>query len=317
MRISTLVRFSLLLSVLSIAVQSLTPPMRQIAWAKTQIADARWQELEREMYHPSVDARIDRVWHAIPGLYGCSLDYTASLQKTRQAHDGKLHPVLKEIPPNVRLTNLPPEPIYRGPAAEKSVCLMVNISWGEAYLPSMLQTLRANHVHATFFLDGAWVKAYPKLAKQIAVDGHAIGSHGTGHPDFRILSHAQLDKQVTKTNNVIFESLGIHPRLLAPPAGSYDDRTVTIARSHGMYTILWTADTIDWRKPPAKTIVTRAVRGSEPGALILMHPTQPTAQALPQIIRSIQDMGYEFKTVEQLVDERPVTKPTNAKITRD
>lgn len=145
-----------------------------------------------------------------------------------------------------------------------------------------------------------------KGCQQIAEDGHAVGSHGSGHPDFRKLSSFQLEQQIQGTNVVIKKVVGKNVRLLAPPAGSYDERTVQIARSHGIYTILWTADTIDWRRPPASTIVSRAVNGSEAGALILMHPTEPTAMALPQLIRSIARQGYQFKTVEQVVDEKPI-----------
>lgn len=267
-------------------------------------AESQLRNMERSVYHPAVDARIDRVWHAIPGLGGTVLDFKASLHRTEEAHDGKVHPVIKEIPPTIRLAALPPEPIYRGPYAEKSVCLMINVSWGEEYVPSILKTLQNNHVHATFFLDGAWVRKHPDLAKQIAADGNAIGSHGSGHPDFRKLSNGQLEQQVLKTNEVIEQTVGTTPSLLAPPAGSYDKRTVEIARTHGMYTILWTADTIDWRRPPASVIVSRAVNGSEPGALILMHPTAPTAKALPPLIKSIAEKGFQFKTVQQVVDER-------------
>lgn len=266
--------------------------------------ESQLRDIEEHAFHLPVDAKVDRVWRAIPGLNGTALDFNASIQKTEQAHDGKLHPVIKETPPKVRLADLPPEPIYRGPSAEKSICLMINVSWGEEYVPSILRTLRNNHVHATFFLDGAWVRKHSDLVRQIAADGNAIGSHGSGHPDFQRLSNTQLEQQVQHTNEIIEKTMGKTPRLLAPPSGSYDNRTVKIARTHGMYTILWTADTIDWRRPPASVIVSRAVKGSEAGALILMHPTDPTAKALPKLIKTISEKGYRFKTVEQVVDEK-------------
>lgn len=286
--------------------QPAIPASRLVSPRESQALEHQLRDMEQQVFRPAVDARVDRVWHAIPGLSGSILDDAASLKETQRAHDGKLHVVVVDVPPKTRLRDLPPEPIYRGPSAEKSVCLMFNVSWGENHIPSILQTLRNNHVHATFFLDGAWVRKHPDLAKQIAADGHAIGSHGSGHPDFRKLSSFQLEQQVQKTNTVIKETVGQSLRLLAPPAGSYDNRTVKIARSHGMYTILWTADTIDWKRPPASAIVSRAVSGSEPGALILMHPTEPTAKALPQLIQSIASKGYHFKTVEQVVDEKPI-----------
>jgi probable sporulation protein (polysaccharide deacetylase family) len=258
-----------------------------------------------------VNARVDRVWHAIPGLCGWKIDEAASQDATNQYRDGKIHLVWKPQEPTVRLADLPASPIYRGPQEEKSVCLMFNVSWGEAYVESLLNTLRKESVHATFFLDGAWVTKFPELAKRIRAEGHAIGSHGTGHPDFTKLSNQQLGEQILGSQRRILNTVGVMPTLLAPPAGAYDQRCVKIARAHHVYTILWTVDTVDWQRPPASTIVKRVLHGVSPGALILMHPTQPTTEALPTVIRRLKAGGFAFKTVSQLVrEERVVSPPT-------
>jgi probable sporulation protein (polysaccharide deacetylase family) len=258
---------------------------------------------------PPVDARVDRVWHAIPGLYGWRLDVPASLAATERQRDGNLHMVWRKVAPRVRLSDLPAEPIYRGPSQEKSACLMFNVSWGEEYMPTILKALAAAGVKATFFLDGRWVERHPQLAKQIAAAGMDIGSHGSGHPDFRKLTMAQLARQIDGSRHAIAEATGVTPDLLAPPAGSYDQRVVRLAANRRTYTILWTVDTIDWRRPPASAIERRAIQLAEPGMLLLMHPTAPTAQALPRLIASLKEHGYSFKTVDQVVHEQPATVP--------
>ncbi|WP_035462035.1 polysaccharide deacetylase family protein [Alicyclobacillus macrosporangiidus] len=258
---------------------------------------------------PPVDARVDRVWHAIPGLCGWVLDVPQSERDTRAATDGRLHLVWRSAPPEKRLADLPPEPIYRGPKEEKSASLMFNVSWGEESIPAILETLRKSGVKATFFLDGDWVDKHPDLAKRIAAEGHAIGSHGRGHPDFRRLSAAAQEQNMASTNASLRHTLGTTTDLFAPPAGSYDDRTVAAARRQGMYTILWTLDTIDWRRPPASGIVRRVQQGLEPGVLILMHPTPPTAEALPRILEVLEKAGYRLKTVEAVVHEQRASAP--------
>jgi peptidoglycan/xylan/chitin deacetylase (PgdA/CDA1 family) len=37
------------------------------------------------------------------------------------------------------------------------------------------------------------------------------------------------------------------------------------------------------------------------GAIILMHPTAPTVQALDRIIQALQGQGYELVTVSELL----------------
>jgi probable sporulation protein (polysaccharide deacetylase family) len=273
------------------------------------VGDHTLQILAKTYERAPVDARTDRVWRCIPGLCGRKLDTDASRLATAMAHDDKLHVKWVNVPPSVRLSNLPPNPIYRATNAEKSVCLMFNVSWGEAYVPSLLRTLEHAGVSATFFLDGAWVKAHPDLAKAIVAGGHTVGSHGTGHPDFQRLSEAALRRQVLGTNQVIQNTVGVKTELLAPPGGSFDERTVRVDTAAKMYTILWTVDSIDWRKPPASTIVTRVLGKIEPGALVLMHPTKPTAEALPTLIQTLKNRGYQFKTVAQVVHEEPAVIP--------
>ncbi|MCL6594201.1 MAG: polysaccharide deacetylase family protein [Alicyclobacillus sp.] len=270
-----------------------------------------WGRLAVVLNVPPVDALIDRVWRAVPGLQGWALDVAASQRQTAAAGDGQRHLVWRAVPPARRLQDLPPEPIYRGPSAEKSVCLMFNVSWGEAYVPALLDALHRAGVRATFFLDGDWVDKHPQLAKQIAAAGHAIGSHGRGHPDLRKLSTAQVERNLASTNASLQHILGQTPRVFAPPAGAFDTRTVAMARRLGMFTILWSADTVDWRNPPASTVAARALRGAENGALILMHPTAPTAAALPAILQGLRQAGYVCKTLDDVVrEQRAVAPPT-------
>jgi len=153
------------------------------------------------------------------------------------------------------------------------------------------------------------VKQHPDLARQVAVAGHSVGSHGTGHPDFRRLTDGAILAQVTQTNRIIENTVGKCPQLLAPPGGAYDMRCVEIAHRQGVYTILWTTDTIDWRRPPADVIIERATRGIANGTLILMHPTEGTVEALPRILDKLQNQGFVFKTVDQVVQERPASPP--------
>ena len=271
--------------------------------------DGQLKRLGSSLGYPAVNARVDRVWHAIPGLGGFLLDIPASRAQTLRAIDHNLHLVWQVVAPARGLRDLPPQPIYRGPEREKSVCLMFNVSWGEEYLPGLLQVLSRQHVHATFFLDGAWVKQHPNLARQVATAGHSVGSHGTGHPDFRRLTDGAILAQVTQTNRIIENTVGKCPQLLAPPGGAYDMRCVEIAHRQGVYTILWTTDTIDWRRPPADVIIERATRGIANGTLILMHPTEGTVEALPRILDKLQNQGFVFKTVDQVVQERPASPP--------
>jgi probable sporulation protein (polysaccharide deacetylase family) len=258
---------------------------------------------------PPQDAVIDRVWKAIPGYNGLKVDVQASYENMKKAgkfDEQKL--VFQQVPPRVHLDDLPPAPIYRGHPDKPMVAFLINVAWGEEYIPKMLEVLKKHHVKATFFLEGRWVKNHPEMAKMIIDAGHEIGNHSYSHPDLRSLSNAKVREELVKTNEVIEATTGVKCKWFAPPSGSYRDDVVNIADALGMKTIMWSVDTIDWQKPSPSVIVKRVMSKVHPGAMILMHPTLSTAEALESLIVSIQRKEYEIGSMSALLDEKRIVK---------
>lgn len=251
---------------------------------------------------PPIDAKIDPVWKAIPGYNGLMVDQEKSAKRMGLTFDEK-NIVWKEVPPEVHLSDLPPSPIYRGNPEKPMVALLINVAWGNEFIELILNTLQEREVKATFFLDGSWTKKHPDLARLIQLNGHEIGSHAYSHPNLEQSSEEKTRSELQKTNEVIEETLGLKPTWFAPPSGSFNQRTIEIAREFNMYTILWTVDTVDWRNPDTNEMVNRVVSKVEQGSMILMHPTKPTAEGLDRMIQEIGEKGYVFGTVSELMSE--------------
>ncbi|MGM7701221.1 polysaccharide deacetylase family protein [Pseudalkalibacillus sp. Hm43] len=257
-----------------------------------------------------VNARIDPVWKAIPGYNGFSVDEDASYKRMKKKgeFDESLI-VYKQTPPEVSLEDLPPSPIYKGNPNKPMVTFLVNVAWGNEYLPEILETMKKHKVHTTFFLDGSWVKKNQDLAKIIYEEGHEIGNHAYSHPDMSRLSNDRITEEIRKTNEIIESTLKETPKWFAPPSGSFREDVVQIANQMDMYTILWSVDTVDWRKPDPNEMAARVVSKVHPGAMILMHPTSSTAKGLERMIVDIQSKGYTIGTVSQLMSEKRIVKP--------
>ncbi len=261
------------------------------------------------------DARIDKVWKAIPGYNGIEVDIKASyknMKQDKQFDENKL--VFKQVPPSIHLKDLPAAPIYRGNPDKPMVSFLINVAWGNEYIPSMLKTLKDHNIHATFFLEGRWAKNNPDMAKMIVEAGHEIGNHSYTHPDLKTLSSDRVREELINTNQVIKATTEKQIRLFAPPSGSYRDEVVKIADSMNMQTIMWSVDTVDWQKPSPETIVTRVISKVHPGALILMHPTESTAKALDQLINEIRKKDLRIGTVSKLLDEERIIKVNDGKL---
>ena len=254
-----------------------------------------------------IDAKIDRVWKAIPGYNGLRINIKASYEKMKANGEfDKNKIVYEEIPPNIHLEDLESEPIYRGNPQKPMVAFLINVAWGNEYIPEILKVLNEQQIKATFFFDGSWVKKNPDLAKMIKEAGHEIGNHAYSHPDLKQRSVAQTKEELQKTNDVIKATLGITPIWFAPPSGSFNEATIQVADQLDMKTILWTVDTVDWRKPATSEMVRRVVSKVENGSMVLMHPTKPTAEGMERMITDIKAKGLQLGTVSDLLSEKRV-----------
>jgi peptidoglycan-N-acetylglucosamine deacetylase len=253
------------------------------------------------------NARVDPVWKATPGYNGLKIDVQKSfknMKKDAAFSEEKL--VYKQIRPEKHLSDLPPSPIYRGNPDKPMVSLIINVAWGNEYIPDMLATLKKHHIYATFFLEGRWVKNNPDLAKMIVDAGHEIGNHSYSHPNMEILQTAKVQDELKKTNEIIEVTTGEKVKWFAPPSGSYRDEVVKIANEMDMGTIMWSVDTIDWQKPQPDVLINRVMSKLHKGAIILMHPTASTANSLNSLIVQIKDKQLRLGTISSLFKEERI-----------
>lgn len=267
-------------------------------YTKIKAAAKRYNE-------PAIDAVIHPVWKGIPGYNGLKVDTEASYENMKkEGIFDKRRLIFTEVEPDIHLTDLPPAPIYKGNPHKPMVAMMVNVAWGNEYLPRLLSVMDEQQVHATFFLDGSWLNKYPKLAKKIHHAGHEIGNHAYSHPNLQTVSTQQVRDELQKTNDAIERTLNVKPDLFTPPSGSYNTQVVKIADELDMRTILWTTDTIDWKNPRPRDMVNDVLQQVGAGSLILMHPTSAAAEGLEGMIDGIRSKGYEFGTVSDVLSEK-------------
>jgi len=197
-----------------------------------------------------------------------------------------------------------PTAIYKGENRNK-VSLMINVYWGTEYLDSMLETLEKYGVKTTFFVGGMWAAEQEEMLKKIYSKGHEIGNHGFYHKDCKKIGEQRTREEIEITHKLIKEILGVEMNLFAPPSGSFSDTTLSVAESLNYKTIMWTLDTIDWRDQDKELIIKRATSKLTGGSLVLMHPTQKTAEALEEILLTIKSKGLTVSTVSDTLQNSP------------
>ncbi len=191
-----------------------------------------------------------------------------------------------------------PKAIYSG---KSGVALMFNVYQNTENVEEIKEILGHYGVCASFFLGGIWAEKNRELIFDLYLEGHDIGNHGYRHKLPTKAGLAVTREEIQRTDSIIRDILGEKPFLYAPPSGDHDHRTVEIAQEEGYLTILWSADTIDWRDQDAALLLSRTQSKLTDGGFLLMHPTPATAEALPGIIEWIILQGYEIKPVSEII----------------
>lgn len=192
---------------------------------------------------------------------------------------------------------------YKGTKDEKVVAFACNIDWGNEYIPDMLKIFKDKDIRISFFPTGRWAKDNPELIKLIDKDNHEIGNHGYNHVDYNKLSYEKNKEEILKAHNVLKDITGKSPIYFGPPSGAFNDNTVKAVNDLGYKLILWSVDTIDWRKDSTRDIIiNRVLNKVHNSAIVLMHPTEETVKALPEIINSLFQKGYKIGTISDVIN---------------
>lgn len=174
------------------------------------------------------------------------------------------------------------------------------------YTPEILDILKVRGVHATFFNLGERAAAYASLEKRLVEEGHQLANHSESHQNMPDLNREQLRNEISQGFQHIHDASGVTTRVMRPPYGAFGEQQWKDAADLLEMNVIWSIDSLDWKRPGADTIVNNVVSGAYSGAVILMHDgggdRSQDVEALPKIIDKLKEQGYEFLTINQLKD---------------
>lgn len=182
-------------------------------------------------------------------------------------------------------------------------CTFLLLSWGNDDTQDLIDILAEYGVSATFFVVGSWVDKYPESVRQLSEAGHQIQNHSDSHPYMTKLSPIDMINELKRCNEKIAKITGKTPTLHRCPYGDYNNSVLEAVQSVGMYAIQWNVDSLDWKEnATAEEIASRVISRVKNGSIILMHnDADHTPEALPTILKTLKEQGYEFVFIEDLI----------------
>jgi peptidoglycan-N-acetylglucosamine deacetylase len=178
--------------------------------------------------------------------------------------------------------------------------------------PRLLDLLDRYKAKATFFLIGAWVRAVPEIAREIAARGHAIGNHTDTHPWLTFCGNQRTRTELDRCDDAIEAATGKKPRWMRPPFGFRSPILNRIVRARGGAGVaMWSRWAWDW-KPQAPSAVIRRLANVKGGDILLLHDgdhqmltgdRRHTVDAVGHWLPRWKDAGLRLATLDDLREQ--------------
>lgn len=206
--------------------------------------------------------------------------------------------------------------VTRLPVTGKVVALTFDAGANADAVPSVLATLKAKGVPATFFLTGRFAQTFPRRSATIGAR-HLVGNHTMTHPDLTTLPDVRVRRQVRNAQAAILAATGQDPRrFFRFPYGASNAHLVGVLNGLCYVPFRWTVDSLGWKGTSGgmtvRAVADRVVAAAAPGAIVLMHVgsnpddgTMLDAAALPSVVDRLRAKGYTFVRLSRVMSAAP------------
>lgn len=164
---------------------------------------------------------------------------------------------------------------------------------------ALLDGLRRRGINATFFLVGSQIVENRDLVARMDAEGHQVGNHTWSHTSLQGAGKAVLEAELGRTDELLTAILGEGEYWVRPPYGmleAWERKAVDVPL------VQWNVDPRDWESRDADRIFAAVLEAVEPGSIILLHDIyEPSVEAALRVVDALQEKGYLFVTVEELL----------------
>ncbi|HEY3560295.1 MAG TPA: bifunctional polysaccharide deacetylase/glycosyltransferase family 2 protein [Kribbella sp.] len=194
----------------------------------------------------------------------------------------------------------------------RTVALTFDDGPDPVWTPRILDLLREQHVHATFFVVGTAVAAHPELARRIVAEGHQIAVHTFTHANLSTAAPWRRSLELRQSQLILAGATGVTTTLIRPPYSSEpsalrdaDWKALQDVRAAGYLAVLTSQDSEDWRRPGVEQVIANSMPRSTAGQVLLMHDAggdrSETVEALSKLLPRLKARGFRFSTVSDAV----------------
>jgi chitin deacetylase len=146
------------------------------------------------------------------------------------------------------------------------------------------------------------------FARAIADAGHQIGNHTYSHRRMIFKTYSVIEKEIDSTNKLIREAGYTGDIVFRPPNCKKLIMLPLVLQNKGITTVTWDIEPDSFpnvASDPEK-IVDHVLNNSGSGSIILLHvmygSKDNARNSIPGIVNSLRGKGFEFVTVNELLE---------------
>jgi peptidoglycan/xylan/chitin deacetylase (PgdA/CDA1 family) len=175
---------------------------------------------------------------------------------------------------------------------------------------SVLDVLKEENVHATFFVVGKAAARHPRILQRMVREGHAVGNHSWSHAHLNVRTRAGIRRELERAERAILAATGERTRLARPPFGARNFTVLDELRRLGYTCVLWSVPLVhEWRKTSSAAIAGRLLEQTVDGAILALHDGsrgKPAvrahiAPATRDVITGCRKRGLRFVTIAEML----------------
>ena len=202
--------------------------------------------------------------------------------------------------------------VHADTGGEKVIALTFDDGPWAGTTSQILDILKENGAHATFFQIGRQVPGMNDVEKRIVKEGNQVATHTYDHAagsgqgvNLSYMTVKEQRDEVEKGIEAIESTIGRKiSHVMRAPGGNYYGKLPTTLSDISDVEIGWSIDTEDWRRPGSSAIEQRILK-AKPGSVILMHDgggnRSQTVEALRSALPKLKAQGYRFVTIDELL----------------
>ena len=138
-------------------------------------------------------------------------------------------------------------------------------------------------------------------------EGHIVGNHTVNHKSMPDLSEEKIKKEILELHQTIYDKFNYEMKYMRPPKGEFSEKSLSVTNSLGYKTVMWSFAYEDWnedKQPEEEKSKAKILNNLHNGEIMLLHGNSKTnTNILDSIIKEAKQMGYEFKSLDELPEK--------------